>query len=644
MLTEHEQLLRTQPPVQEERPPSPIKLVENFNAKDQRDDSSDTKPVKQKAKIEKPPRAKQDAAINRFLKVPSHLEEGSSSDDEYDELGLAQKWLNHRKQKIEGVYQQIHEERQREREESQPREEQEQHPQRLSKNSSASSVMRHLEERYSPIKNETPTSRTLPTQANANLFQTSPGFPEPTQSKSPVRAPPKSVYNSAGKMGGLSPQRIEPKRTSNSATKSSSQIAFDLNTMSAEEMAQLKKILEERLQIVELREKANELTQSAEKKMKKIEEILHSPENQKYSGKKGILRSSTSKSPTLSNILEDGHTARSENPFLMATKPFEPLDTMVRTMDTKKESKYTLVDSSIMKEFENLKSEYNTPQPLKLQAQTQIHNKIEDLTTRRNNAPDDEQSEYEKLYEEKLKEFLRIRDRMLQSKGLRSSRDLNIEEILKSAFKTEAYKINTIEDTARQTEFTSKMTSPPNFSVTKSEMPTLSERDLLLSDQSKVTQSLGLNSRLMTQESKQTKRSPILKPSPYNTNTQSNNTPMIQTRHISFSTEQPVKTEKKIVTEEEDITEEIMALNDDFYDDGLFDVLEDIEQKENQSYYSNPVSQRDNHHSQKSLPEIRTGGINIQTQKDSKSKSKIDEEFNTLFTTVIQLLNQFYLF
>ena len=64
---------------------------------------------------------------------------------------------------------------------------------------------------------------------------------------------------------------------------------------------------------------------------------------------------------------EPTETARTQNPFLKATKPFEPLDTLVRTQESKRESRahQELADSSIMKEFENLGagSEFNTPQP-----------------------------------------------------------------------------------------------------------------------------------------------------------------------------------------------------------------------------------------------------------------------------------------
>jgi hypothetical protein len=54
-------------------------------------------------------------------------------------------------------------------------------------------------------------------------------------------------------------------------------------------------------------------------------------------------------------------------------------------------------------------------------------------------------------------------------------------------------------------------------------------------------------------------------------------TPLVPTRQISFSTEQPTKTESK--TSQYDNIDELIGLTDDYYDDNLFAMVDDIEKK-----------------------------------------------------------------
>ena len=130
-----------------------------------------------------------------------------------------------------------------------------------------------------------------------------------------------------------------------------------------------------------------------------------------------------------------------------------------------------------MKEFDNLGagSEFNTPQPYNNKFKGILTQKMTE-TSKKNQTPESQnQSEIERLYDQKLKEFLKIRDRMIQSKQLSSTKDLNLEEILRSAIKSDqdlSSKQNTAElnkflkgttNKVFETERTSKIASPPSM-------------------------------------------------------------------------------------------------------------------------------------------------------------------------------------
>jgi len=634
---ENEGLLNSQPPLQEDKAPSPIKLIENFKTKDQIQDKSDTKPPK-KAKV-RPPRAKQDA-IKGFLKAPTQIENATSSEDEEDDLALAQRWLNHRKQRINEINQQIQEEQLAKQQKEDSDDESEPVPRQYRSNNTSASLKRQIEDKFSPNNNVSPINRgqSVPSQKAVTAFTTE---PTPTN-KSPVRFSHKTLYNSAGKMGGaqsqsLSPPRNEAKKLSNSASKANT-IAFDLNNMTPEEMIELKKILDERLQIEQLKKTANNMAHSAEKKLQRIEEILNSPENQKFAAKKDTSPITNRSPGVFGTLLEDTNR---QNPFFNASKPFEPLDTLVKTLDTKKDSKNTLVDSSIMKDFESIRSEYSTPHPNKFKAQGLTTQKLEDLSTKRGQVM--ESLDFEKLYDEKLKEFLRIRDRMLQANLLKDTKDINVEEILRTTLRGDLLRYQHIEDTARITDGTSKMPSPPSIrSLGKDDPPILSERDLLLTDQSR--RRTGLTSNLMTEQSKDIKRSPILKPSP----------PILRKkspkeRQITFSTEPTIRTITR--TQEDDDEEDALAgITDDFYDDMLFDLLDDIEKKDDtvreskasksklQSTGPNiaPVKISTNNSQKERIRDVSPPTKQVPSIKPLQiPKKELDDEFQDLLTSVI---------
>lgn len=117
-------------------------------------------------------------------------------------------------------------------------------------------------------------------------------------------------------------------------------------------------------------------------------------------------------------------------------------------------------------------------------------------TSKKNHTPDSQsQRDIESLYEEKLREFLKIRDRMIDSKQLKP-KDINLEDILKSAIKSDQ-DLQSRQNTAElnkflngtnrifETERASKIASPPSMRSLGGD-PTLSENDLMLSENSKM--------------------------------------------------------------------------------------------------------------------------------------------------------------
>jgi hypothetical protein len=603
---------------QERKAPSPIKLVENYKSRDE-NKYEDGFPLAAKKQVEvKPPRGRKDP-LKGFSRIPPEFDAETSSDE--DELAIAQKWLNLRKQKIQEINQQIQYEREQPNYDDE--EEEEEEAPRFQTQQSASPPKKATFS-PSPIKN----ASTASTQYQSNSYGRQMPYPQQNSNRSPGKSTKESPYNSASrnerpvqhKLDRSTPQRAEPNHNRQLSTAEKLKyVPVDINTLKPDEILELKKILEERLQIEMLKDKGEQLQRSAEKKLRKIEEILNSPENEKYRSK------SNSKSPIIKKSMEDTQGLPSTKPFFNSTKPFEPLDNMMRTQNNPNaQSKITLADSSIMKEFDSLThSEFSTPVPYKTSTQ---NFKMSDHQSQK--ISQEEQQNFERLYEEKLKEFLKIRDRMIEANKLKSSNEINVEDIIRSALKADNYKNLGIEETQR-TERTVKLASPSSVPTTiaRSEMPTLHERDLMASEFSRDKTS-RTNSNLATLNSKNSPtrkmaQADFMKP-----------TPLVPARTISFSTEQPIRTEARapqFEKQDKENIDELVSLVDDFYEDNLFDLVDDIEKKENRT----PNLQINTN--------ISTGldkkGLNVMkspvfhSTKDSTTSS-IDDEFESLKNSV----------
>jgi hypothetical protein len=186
--------------------------------------------------------------------------------------------------------------------------------------------------------------------------------------------------------------------TRNSQTTSKSSLSgIDLNKMTREEMIELKKVLEERIQLESLDDKIKIIHMSAQNKLQRIEELLANSASE---------HTQTPQSQPKSNSL--------------------PKNSNSSAKGKKQEKNIQLgVDYSLMNDFDSIRgglnsSEYSTPQAA---GNNHIIITREPKTTPLSSHKDSEEKvdELDLLYQQKLKEFLRIRDKVMQNKRTRAN-------------------------------------------------------------------------------------------------------------------------------------------------------------------------------------------------------------------------------
>lgn len=217
--------------------------------------------------------------------------------------------------------------------------------------------------------------------------------------------------------------------------------------------------------------------------------------------------------------------------------------------------------------------------------------------------------DYESLYEEKLKEFLKVRERMVKSNKIKDN-GLDIEEILKSTLLESKRTNNTVEPhnllSMQKYTYTNSPATARSFG--KPEPPKLSSRDLMLSPpiQALDHQRHPFQTKYMQEQSEV--RVPTFESEP-------------KKQEYQFMTQPTKQIRSPPGRKQMEPIEELGQLADDFYDDGLFDLVDDIEKKG-----ATPAT----HSSNSILPESKAT-----SSRNKNSITNIDDEFKNLFTTVL---------
>jgi len=552
----------------------PIKLVEHYQSKDRKKKKSKKKP---RVESESTSRSDDRETIPREdsrISKPSVQEDGDSEEETEvteQEIEVAEKWLDHRKKKIAQVSKEL--KREREAKPKKKRITQEEPASNYSSkarlnttkdtyDSRGSAMTQPSNANYSFMRKDDSSKNIRIEDENAK-YQSNERYSHQISTQPGFHKRQGSFKEDGRETFGSTP-------TLKAASHTNSRTSFgpgliDIEKMTPEEMIELKKILEERLKLENVNERLNEIQVSAQKKIAKIEALLTI--NQANIG-------------AIEKDLEEAAVTIATNKFETEHKPeTRHRRYPSRTLDTQsKLGDRTAADSELMRDFESIN---NTPYGSTLKSKSYFGESrarnIEGL------------DEIEREYQEKLQEFLKIRDKMIMSKKYKEFK-FNPEDYFKGTSKVSLgnTKVTFEETKQRPTKITS---SPLLASGIKDD--TFSDKDLEYSMNSPLQSYNDLN-----RSSKQSK-----------------NGSRSQAKKINFAPDTEFHRKRKESESYKDHSKS--NLSAEFYDDNLLNLVEDLEKRE--SGYGNTSKKAE---------------ANSQSQSRMKASS-IEEEFNSLFNTVI---------
>jgi len=232
------------------------------------------------------------------------------------------------------------------------------------------------------------------------------------------------------------------------------------------------------------------------------------------------------------------------------------------------------------------------------------------------------------LYEQKLQEFLRVRERMLKTNKIREQ-GLEIEDLLKSTY-LDSKRSNTSQSASlggptrhAQNQMQNQyINSPPSVkSVGRAENARFSDRDRELTtyqdmmNQDLMRQALQENMPMFAHKRTSSKEDSFFRAKKLDSEA--------KTPDYGYGRSQASSKSLKYQESESEELEEVAQLTDDFYDDKLFDLVEDIEHRE----------------STKSTPAESFRKSELNTASSRPRNTDVDHEFNNLFNTVRTMLS-----
>lgn len=589
---------------------SPIKLMQNFKSagssaqrQQQRRQTEEefyqeelypqTLPVRPEVQRESPAKAplmKRGTAASLSTANAPHAYEadpGTSSDE--DELAVAQKWLNLRKEKLRNVNQQLGENREQR--------EAYQEVQGIEKDSlnSEGNTGQPEEEAYYYEQQE-PQRRQVEYQSQEVAWS---GGREGAHQQKNINAKSSPSFRDINTGRFVSERKREGEGSLNQnslrrAPNSGARVATDpavvnLNQLTVDEMIKLKSVLEEKLHgEKQQQELINSKVEFAIRSPEKPKSLLN-PTNYQTFSYQGTIHPELSKSG--SGFKNSKHTeyeyTQGERYGKSGRTIHSEANEYERGSGFKESSRKGLGDSSIVRDFDSIA--YTRPESYKL---TETYKDTEGygLVTEAPRTLEDESSQMEE-YEEKLQEFLKVRDRLIKQNKIRSQ-GVEIENMF---FKNQVNGSNEY-GSAQQSHQTN---SPPSVrSVGRLEAPRTNDRDLM----KQVLQNQGMdynnynsrgNARFFREEGSSSKAEALEE---------------AKTPDYGYGTSQrSQKTE---------------AVSDDFYDENLFELVDDIEMKES----AKPTPS-------KSTLETKSTA-RVKGLKEMKDIKKVENEFNSLFNTV----------
>jgi len=685
-------LMRSLPPTQEQRAPSPMKLVQDYQQESMRqsggrfyqqqhqDEESYYRDQNMNRSLEKPPIFKKGAQPQVSKASAGKYQQqqennGSSSED--DEMAIAQKWLNLRKQKIQKINDELNEGKapsplaqqqpQRGLHESQRSEE----PRKPNKLPLKGSPPRRFEDEGDDVyQEEIQHQRQLQLQQQlqqqiANQRIPKAGLEDLNEedlraiNRDWIKNSPqvRGVSASAGLRsdGFTSGQKVQldtndffKKRATGSASKSlslnlgSPQRAgglVDINTMNMEELIQLKSVLDQRLGGVSSSENTGGYQQQQQQ-----------PNRLEFSLGSGIKNFDKSQlsfiSPTSQDFFEqptyaDTTKSTSSLQYSANREGFHqggnnmPQQNYNMRNNGSYERRGEYIDPSLMRDFDSIAY---THQQQQHQPQRQIQSPIKILgsegipsypTTHQKQVAHSEEEDSRSdvdhnLYEQKLQEFLRVRERMLKTNKIREQ-GLQIEDLLKNTL-IDSKRSNTSQSAsiAGPTRFAQNqyINSPPSVkSVGRAENARFSDREREaityqeMLNQDLMRQALQENMPMFAHKRTSSKEDSFFKAKKLDSEA--------KTPDYGYGRSQASSKSLKYQESESEELEEVAQLTDDFYDDKLFDLVEDIDHRE----------------SSKSTPAESFRKSELNTATSRPRTTEVDHEFNNLFNTVRTMLS-----
>ncbi len=645
-------LQESQAPTHEQRIPSPMKLIQDY----QQQQEESYYRGDQSRSVDKPPIFKKGAQpqVSKASTGKYHQENnGSSSED--DELAIAQKWLNLRKQKIQKINEELNPTKPQQQElyESQRSEE----PRKPNKIPTRGSPPRRFEDEgdevYEQIQRQAPPKRLIPKAGmeelneedlraiNRDWVKNSPG-------QHGMRSDGFTSAQKAQQQSMADTNNFFKKRETSSASKTfninlaSPQRSglVDINTMNMEDLIQLKQVLDHRLSS-ESRQHHRQLSQpqlnpleyslgSGIKHIEKSQLSFISPTSQDFFEQPTYADTTKSASSIQYSAIRDvhGHGGQPQQNYFARNSGSGIRGAEINSYERRGE----YIDPSLMRDFDSIA--YSNPHMIQ-QPQRQIQSPIKILaeevpaysvsqqrmTGGFPEHDDDTRSEVdENLYEQKLQEFLKVRERMLKTNKIRDQ-GVDIEDLLKSTvIESKRSNISQSATVGGPTRYSGGhhqqqqqyINSPPSVkSVGRPENARLSsERDVRdwMNNQDLIRQALQENIPLFA--NKKNSDSGFFKAHKLDSEAK---TPDYGYTRSQASVKSLKYQESEPANDYEE--EELEQLTDDFYDDKLFDLVEDIEQKESNKSES-----------------FRRSEVNTATSRPRNSE--VDHEFNNLFNTV----------
>ncbi len=200
----------------------------------------------------------------------------------------------------------------------------------------------------------------------------------------------------------------------NSQKKKVNEALVDIGTMNVKQLIELKNIIDERIEIEELKDKRYKFKTSPQRNIQKAEQIVRSPENQKYSMNKsmGKFNQETQKKSS-----QPENQRRSDG--------FDYQQTQQTQHKLKKNHSQTQSDLK-----ENLQLRSNQSYPVEGPNKTRSSAKIEYIETDESEIMRSSNKEaIGKLYDKKLQEFLHVRDMMFKLQEV-SSEEIEVPKVL----------------------------------------------------------------------------------------------------------------------------------------------------------------------------------------------------------------------